>query len=260
LPRYTSTHHRSVHYKPRTAHWLFKYALEAYESEDTLREKHRGRFYRYLSGEYHNVFGVQVADTQGFVLRDQHKHSPYIIIAFRGTDVSWKMEGWRTSLIATLGTAPWLKVKHKRLKAHLGFVRAYGAVRAEVVAAVKDVKPDRIYVTGYSMGAALATLAALHIQARFPSLHVTMYSFASPCIGDHDFARVYDETVPDSHRVVHDGDLVPDLRLLFEHELPVRFECYHVGQEHLLPRHPKSRSPHHEKIYYMEQLKAEAYE
>lgn len=259
MPRYVAKQNRSVRYKPRTAYWLFKYAMEAYQGEDAVRGAHRGRLYRYLSGEYHNVFGVQVADTQGFILRDQHRHSPYIIIAFRGTDVSWRMEGWRTTLLAAMGTAPWLKVKHERLRAHLGFVRAYGAVRTEVIAAVREVKPVRVYVTGYSMGAALATLAALHIQSRFPSSQVTMYNFASPCIGDRDFARVYGETVPDSHRVVHQGDVVPDLRLLFEHELPVRSECWHVGQEHILPRHHKSRRPHHEKIYYLEQLKAEAY-
>lgn len=259
MPRYTTIHRRSVRYKPRMAYWLLKYALEAYESEDALRERHRHRFHRFLTGGYHSIFGTQIADTQGFILRDRHKHSPYMIIAFRGTDVSWKMEGWRTSLLATLGTAPWLRVKHERPKAHLGFIRAYGDVRAEIIATVKDIKPLIIYVTGYSMGAALATLAAFNIQARFPSIHVTMYNFASPRVGDHQFARLYDETVPDSHRVVHDGDLVPNLRLLFEHDLPVRIECCHVGQEHLLPRHPKSKSPHHEKIYYLEQLKREAY-
>jgi len=252
-------HYYTTKYRPRTACWLMGYADEAHESQETINHKHRRKLYRFLSGEFHNVFGTKIADTQGFILVARHKHEPYMIIAFRGSEMTWKMEGWRTNMSAYLGTAPWLKLGHERLLAHRGFIRAYGSVRQEIISAVRDIKPLVVYVTGYSLGAALATLAAFHIQKKFPSTHVTMYNFASPFIGDRMFAKAYNATVPDSHRIVHDGDLVPRLRLVREKDRPIRAKCVHIGQLHILPRHPDSRFPHHERIYYMEQLKKEAF-
>lgn len=253
MPRYTTR------YKPRTAYWLMRFADEAHDHEAAIKQKHRRKLHCFLAGEYHNVLGRKVADTQGFILVNRHKHSTYMVLSFRGSEMSWKMEGWRTNLSASLATAHWLKAGHEHLKAHHGFIRAYGDVRQEIISAVREVKPLRIYVTGYSLGAALATLAAFHIQTKFPSIHVTMYSFASPYIGDPQFAQVYNLTVPDSHRVVHDDDLVPKLRLLLDTNRRALVECTHVGQEHILPRHPQSKFPHHERIYYLDQLKQEAF-
>ena len=158
-----------------------------------------------------------------------------------------------------LDTASWLKHGHERLPVHRGFLHAYGAVRQEIISAVRDIRPLAVYVTGYSLGAALATLAAYHIQKKFPSTHVTMYNFASPFIGDRIFAKAYTATVQDSHRIVHDGDLVPRLRLLREKDRRARAKCVHVGQLHVLPRHPDSRFPHHDREYYIDQLRREAF-
>lgn len=41
-----------------------------------------------------------------------------------------------------------------------------------------------MYITGHSLGGALATLAALDHRRRYPDSKVTMYNFGSPRVGN----------------------------------------------------------------------------
>lgn len=41
-----------------------------------------------------------------------------------------------------------------------------------------------LYVTGHSLGGALATLATLDHRRRYPTANVTMYNFGSPRVGN----------------------------------------------------------------------------
>jgi predicted lipase len=63
-----------------------------------------------------------------------------------------------------------------------------------------------IYVTGHSLGGALATLAALDLQIKFPELPVTMYNFGSPHVGEIDFVRHYNQVVMESFRIAFKED------------------------------------------------------
>ncbi len=111
-----------------------------------------------------------------------------------------------------------------------------------------DVEIFYIYVTGHSLGGALAILATLDIKMQFPGTRVAMYNFGSPRVGDPLFAHIYDESVRNSYRVVHDGDRSPEQ----PHE-----GYQHVGKLHTLDRHLDSRYPHHKCEYYLEQLDRE---
>ena len=128
-------------------------------------------------------------------------------------------------------------------RVHGGFLRAYESVRARVFAAVDDViaaethareddhdardddhdaRDDtwHVFVTGHSLGGALATLFACELgqSASGPGpardVTVTMYNFGSPRVGDGTFCDAYNALVPDSVRVVNRGDLVPTLPAL----------------------------------------------
>lgn len=174
-----------------------------------------------------------------------------MVLAFRGTESLLSVPAdWLTNLDASLAVPDWLPAAgNEPPKAHRGFLRAYEAVRPTVLAAVEDIRPDRIHVTGHSLGGALATLAALDIKTQYPNVRVTMYSFGSPRVGDAAFASLYDRTIRDSHRVVHEGDRAPEL-------LPELLA--HVDRQHTLNRHPDTRYPHHDREYYLEQLDEEA--
>lgn len=95
---------------------------------------------------------------------------------------------------------------------HTGFWKAYVSVRdelKEVTRLILDENPGvTVYVTGHSMGGALAVLAAYDLAVNF-SMKVNMYNFGGPRVGNPSFCRHYNKCVPSSYRVVMDGDIVP---------------------------------------------------
>jgi len=66
-------------------------------------------------------------------------------------------------------------------------------------------------VTGHSLGAALATLLALDVVENNAFATPSVITFASPFVGDSQFARTYEAEVPNSWRIANLVDLVPKL-------------------------------------------------
>ena len=115
-----------------------------------------------------------------------------------------------------------------RPRVHSGFYRSYAAVREFVHALVRSelaTEPADVLVSGHSLGGALAVICALdislhtvtpmnnlcrsHFPQSFRESHITMYNFGAPGVGNRSFAQLYNKIVPDSFRVVVDGDPVP---------------------------------------------------
>jgi triacylglycerol lipase len=70
-----------------------------------------------------------------------------------------------------------------------------------------------IYVTGHSLGAALANLCIADIVTNFPNLKPELYSFASPRTGDNTFAQAFKRTQLKGWRIANSEDIVPSLPL-----------------------------------------------
>ncbi|CAP20581.1 Protein CBG23826 [Caenorhabditis briggsae] len=70
-----------------------------------------------------------------------------------------------------------------------------------------------VYVTGHSLGGALAGLAAPRIvhDGLRQSHQVKVITFGEPRVGNLDFSRTYDQLIPYSFRVTHAIDIVPHL-------------------------------------------------
>ncbi len=117
------------------------------------------------------------AGTQGFVADGRTPASGAVrVIAFRGTE-----PGDPRDTLADLDARaqPW----RDGATVHRGFARALAPVQARVTAAM-DTAPDAVVLTGHSLGAALASLAAsLRPDARLCTL-------GSPRVGDAAFARL----------------------------------------------------------------------
>jgi predicted lipase len=77
-------------------------------------------------------------------------------------------------------------------------------------------------ITGHSLGAALATLLALDV-AENNNLAPSVITFASPLVGDPQFARTYDVEVPDTWRIANLVDAVTKLP-------PALWDYDHVDQ------------------------------
>jgi hypothetical protein len=132
-----------------------------------------------------------------------------VVVAFRGTE-SNKPEDLvvdlRTRTIAWTGDG----------QVHEGFVDALSKVQKELGTALPPVGSGSILITGHSLGAGLATLAAAALRERHPRL----ITFGSPRVGDADFAR---SIAADSvARFVNCCDLVTRVP-------PEKFDPGHIG-------------------------------
>ena len=103
-----------------------------------------------------------------------------ILIAFRGTE-SNAIE----DVVADLLTRPvdW----EKGGQVHEGFAHVMGAVRGRINEILAGVGPGDVLITGHSLGAAVATLAASELTDRGR----TLVTFGSPLVGDAAFAAPF---------------------------------------------------------------------
>ncbi|BDA45987.1 probable lipase at C-terminar half [Coccomyxa sp. Obi] len=131
-------------------------------------------------------------------------------------------KAWRADHVPVRGHW-WLG---RRPMVHKGFWRSWSAhgVRDRVLDFLRKLLADsklapadwHVYLTGHSLGGALATLAAYDIQAAFFSIRdLQVYTYGAPRTGNYAFARDYEELVPETWHVVHDADLIPRVGKFF---------------------------------------------
>lgn len=136
---------------------------------------------------------------------DQRRNA--IIAAFRG---SCDLRNW----IADLTFPQTNYSKCQNCKVHAGFYIAYmevsSIVKAQVQLILSKYRSAEIYVTGHSLGAALSALAALDIKSTFGRVD-QLCNFGQPRVGNQQFADYLAAELPDTFRVIHYADLVPQL-------------------------------------------------
>jgi len=158
------------------------------------------------------VFGLAGGDT--------------FVIAFRGSEETG-IADWITDLKFVKQVYPY-HTGNKKVKVHYGFIQAYKSVRDAVLEAARTAPQAEIVCTGHSLGAALATLAALDIRYNLPEKKVSCYTFGSPKVGNKAFVTSYNRRVPDTFRFVNRADLVPSLPPgAFQHV----GQFFHLGEE-----------------------------
>ncbi|CAL9225156.1 unnamed protein product [Arabidopsis halleri] len=165
-----------------------------------------------------------ITDTQVAIWRDTRRKR--VVIAFRGTEqTKWKDLQTDLMLVPTGLNPERIGGDFKQeVQVHSGFLSAYDSVRIRIISLLKmaigyidDVaeREDKwhVYVTGHSLGGALATLLALELSssqlAKRGAITVTMYNFGSPRVGNKQFAEIYNQKVKDSWRVVNHRDIIP---------------------------------------------------
>jgi hypothetical protein len=191
----------------RNAWWLCDAALLSYSAEAAVKSAVANAA---IASDV--VFFHGMHSTQAYVI----SMTDAIVLAFRGTQVD---DFWSSVLDFTVD-AQILPVPdaHGDL-VHAGFLGALREVWPQAVAHLKAEqvrKPRPLWMTGHSLGAALATIAA-NLGGADPSLGLQgLYTFGSPRVGDSGFgARI---RVP-VFRFRNDSDIVPHLPLglVFRH-------------------------------------------
>lgn len=163
-------------------------------------------------------------DTQVALWRDSARKR--LVVAFRGTEQARWKDLMTDLMLVPAGLNP-ERIGgdfEQEVQVHSGFLGAYDSVRTRLLSLIKmsigvtdsDVIPDhswKVYITGHSLGGALATLLALELSssqlAKRGAISVTMYNFGSPRVGNRRFAQIYNEKVIDSWRVVNYRDIIP---------------------------------------------------
>jgi hypothetical protein len=88
---------------------------------------------------------------------------------------------------------------------------------------------ENLYITGHSLGGALAALAFPDLSRNTSAANMFMYSFAGPAVGNSDFISAYQGeygTNRVSWRIVNTNDLVPKLP-------PLGLDCPDFMYEHV---------------------------
>ena len=93
--------------------------------------------------------------------------------------------------------------------------------------------PVKVILTGHSLGGALATLCAFDIANSTPcadyDLDIRCYTFGSPRVGNHAWARLYNSKLPDTWQIINSDDVVTRAGKFW-------FLFKHVGHRVLLNR------------------------
>ena len=182
------------------AWWLAESALLSYWDPGTAKDL-------FAAAGLQATF-VEEGDTQAYVASGDG----FVIVAFRGTQPGSLHDIVDDALVALV---PW---SHGAV--HLGFKTALERVWNRLLAVVEPLTASRsVWMTGHSLGAALATLAA----DRFPTT-AGVCTLGSPRVGDRTFAAGFDGRFGErAARYVNDADIVTHVPTPF----PLPYD--HVG-------------------------------
>lgn len=210
-------------YRWYTACWMARFAQVAYfrrSSKNPFPDEKK--IFETLSQEaagFKEVQGFDAGSSQGVVI----VHEDFVVAAMRGTD---EAADWLDNLHAWPAESRFGNI-------HSGFKRATEAVWPDMKRAIRagrrrsGGKNRRAYdvplwLTGHSLGGAMATVAAADLLWADESYQGT-YTFGQPRVGDREFARKYNIEARAKHfRFQNNNDIVT--------RVPARLMGYsHVG-------------------------------
>ena len=145
------------------------------------------------------AFVNKVTRTRGFLgVCDTHA-----VLAFRGSDPV-TLPTWMTDVVVRL-----VECGEYEGRVHRGFSSVLRRTWGKVESLLDESRDKPLFLTGHSMGGALAVLTACRL-AKMGRPPVATYTFGSPRVGDRTFCAGY--ALP-TYRVVNGLDLVPEMPL-----------------------------------------------
>ena len=165
-------------------------------------------------------------DTQAAVL----SNSKVTIVVFRGSET---ITDWINDFTFQLQAAPgsW----GRGVRVHKGFANALHTVYLQIKQAVANSNKP-VYVTGHSLGGALATLCAYRLQ-KVDGIHVSgVYTFGAPRVGNSEFKEEYNKILlEETFRWVNKYDTTPQVPNYGPGVVALPTTYYHVGQLNYIP-------------------------
>ena len=190
------------------AWWLAEVSSLVYASEDFVRS-------RFRKAGLPEVKYFENQSTQCYVANNDE----FAIVAFRGTELWKNKEKFDLkNVVADLTTDVDILLTNWQQggKVHRGFKEALEEVWSDLLPYIRKLhdKGCKIWITGHSLGAALATLSA----GRYGSAQ-GVYTFGSPRVGNNAFKENFEAKI---YRIVNNDDIVA--------RVPPPGKYVHVGE------------------------------
>jgi hypothetical protein len=165
-----------------------------------------------LKSDQSSTFAVLVSATD-------RNNTPCSVLIFRGSN---EFEDWKNNILAYQVKA------FKGSKVHAGFMRALRPIWKDLLNLLKQ-QQGSLFVTGHSLGAALATLATARLVKNGHAVEAC-YVFGSPRVGNKKFTQILSDA--SMYRVENGSDIVTSIPL----DVPgIRYtaagECHYLDHE-----------------------------
>jgi triacylglycerol lipase len=183
----------ATHGDPRNALYLAQACRLAYLGNTT-----GGKEFREQLGLEAQL--ISVDNTQAYVAQNDH----VLLVAFRGSEAPTTLDGFKDWLLTNANNylvlpEGWLGTNFAAAgvgaRFHRGFLEALGVIWEPlftmVDAAIKFSERP-LWVTGHSLGGALALLAAWRFQRHFVPVHEVV-TFGAPMVGNDTAARAFEQ-------------------------------------------------------------------
>ncbi|MBN3039937.1 MAG: lipase family protein [Candidatus Omnitrophica bacterium] len=170
-------------FNPKITDFSFQNALALAEASKLAYEDKYN--YKKILGEwgFSGVCALDKKGTQGFVA----KRTDMLLIAFRGTEQT-KIEDILADILVFQNNS-------KLGKVHYGFLRALKFIWKDLLKALQALQDDNqcIWLTGHSLGGALATLAAAKLASENKQNIKGIYTYGKPRVGNNEFKMNFEK-------------------------------------------------------------------
>lgn len=217
---------KAVKYQPLNAYWLGECASIAYKSAATIEKKVINEWGFDL---YHFI---QRSDTQCFIASTDK----IVVLAFRGTQIDKYKD--------LLSDADMSLVKGYGGKVHKGFKQAYQLVRSQIENKLKvhNAAAKTLWITGHSLGGALAVLAAYDLHGKGYKVN-GIYTMGQPRVGDGASVNAFEKYFKNRcFRFVARDDKVPEMPLTEFGYAHVRQAIYIASRNRLTLHYRRSKN------------------
>lgn len=170
-----------------------------------------------------SVILTNIVEKKGLrALQGYDSYTDCIFVSFRGSS---NIKNW----ISNIQISKVNPYNNTGIAVSKGFYKDYSYIKSDLLDNLsllkKEYKTNNIFLTGHSLGGALATLMAFDILNKYTNYNIKyLITYGSPRVGNKDFSSVMNKYNYISYRVTHYYDIVP--------HIPEEFMGYsHISNE-----------------------------
>ena len=153
---------------------------------------------------YNETLHDVATDVQGYIGIIPNMQSIYVVI--RG---SFSARNWIDDF--EIRQIPYSTYPECDCKVHKGFYNSALSIRDKTIDTVKKLQTQfplySVVLTGHSYGASVVQMLGMELEKE--NIHVQIYNYGQPRIGDMKYAEFSNKMIPEYWRTTHHKDIVP---------------------------------------------------